>query len=207
MSIVFNKAKFDGTLRLIAQLKKKPLAEVVNHALATAIIGAKGKKGIVQMAKRATPEKIKADLRRNDLNVKLTTAQLKREGYFNQKRSRWEIRTMISDICKAREKSRVRSRAYIVAGWIKSLEDLGMTGRASGGKRSTRFWEGGTAAQGYGKKATESKLTAASFSFSRGAALICEPHVAQAYENARQDAEDYYYIKMGQMLARMGLKK
>jgi len=193
-------------MRLIAQMKKKPLSEVVNKGLATAIIGAKGKKGIVQLSKKATPEKIKADLRENDLNIRLTVAKLRNEGYFKTKRTRWEIQRMIGDICKQREKSRLRSRAYIVAGWIKALGDLGVVGRQAG-RRATRFWEGGTAAQGYGQKAVDSRLVAKAFNMSRGASVICEPHVAEAFENARQDAEDYYYIKMGQALARMGLRK
>jgi hypothetical protein len=185
-------SRFRSLVRALSKARGKPLAEMLNKGLTTAIIGSDKYKGIVQLAPKATAERIKTDLRNHDLNIRMAVAELKKQGYFAAKHSRAEIQAKIAEVAKARLAKRLKSRAYIAAGWIKALQDLGILKK---GKRETRFWEGGTAAEGYGEAATSDHLVAKAFSMSRGTEIVLAELMQVAINNACQDMQDYFNNK------------
>lgn len=199
MPLKVDLSRFKQLVRDIAKDRKKPLAWVLNKGLTTAIIGSSKYKGLVQLAPKATRGQIRSDLRENKLNIRLAMAQLRNQGYFATKRTRAEIQQKIAEVCNARLAKRLKSRAYIAAGWIKPLADLGILGSRTKGKRETNFWPGGTAAQGYSVPATERKLVATAFSMSRGSEQVLGPILQTAVDNAAQDMADYYLIKIGKL--------
>lgn len=203
MPLTYDLRRFNTLVRDIARYRGKDEAEVLNKGLTTAIIGSDKYKGIVQLAPKASAGRIRSDLAENNLNVKLAAAQLKREGYFASRRTRQEIQQKIAEICNKRLSKRLKSRAYIAAGWIKALHDLGILKSRARGRGETRFWEGGTAAQGYGVPATAQKKVAAAFSMSRGSEEVLAPYMQQAIQGACEDMADYFRLKLGKLYARL----
>lgn len=203
MPLTVDLTRFKTLVRDIARYRGKDEAEVLNKGLTTAIIGSDKYKGIVQLAPKATADKIKADLLNGDLNIKMAVAKLRKQGYFATKHSRAEIQQKIGEIAKATLAKRLKSRAYIAAGWIKALQDIGILGKRTKGKSETRFWEGGTAAQGYGVPATAKRLTAAAFSMSRGSEKVLALYMQQAVQGACEDMADYFRMKLGKLFARL----
>jgi hypothetical protein len=203
MPLKVDLSRFKFFVREIARYRKKDEAEMLNKGLTTAIIGSSKYKGIVQLAPKATKERIRADLKEGDLNVRLAMAQLRKEGYFGTLHSRAEIQQKVAQICKARIKKRLKSRAYIAAGWIKSLQDLGILKSRTKGKRETNFWAGGSAAQGYGVRATPGRLRASAFSMARGSEKVLGTLLQTAVNNACEDMKDYFRNKIAARVAQI----
>lgn len=203
MSVKVDLTRFKTLVREIARYRKKDEAEVLNKGLTTAIIGSSKYEGIVQLTPKATRERIRADLKKNDINNRLSIVLMKREGWYAGKHSREETRQKIAEISKARLAKRLKSRAYIAAGWIKGLQDLGILGSRTKGKRETNFWQGGTAAQGYGVPATAAKLIAKVFNMSRGANKVSAVAIAKGIHNASEDMADYFRKKLGDRLRQL----
>lgn len=201
MSLRIDFSRFKQLARDLARERKKDLAEVVNKGLATAIIGSNKYKGIIQLAPRASRAQIETDLRHNDLNVKLATQELRKQGFFSQYRPRFEIQRKIAEIANSRKKKRNRSRGYLAAGWLRPLRDLGVMRR---GTRDTNYWPGGSAAKGYALRARPTTLIARAFSFSRGSEDVLPDVMQIAVNNAAQDMADYFVQKMDKLVKRLG---
>lgn len=201
MSLRIDFSRFKMVARDIARERKKDEAEVVNKGLVTAIIGSNKYKGIVQLAPKATRAQIEADMRHEKRNIKMTTAQLRNQGYFAAKRTRFEIQQKIKEVSRARLKKRIKSRGYLAAGWLRPLHDLGF--QRTKGRKETNYWSGGTAAQGYGIKARPSTLVAKAFSMARGSGEVLPDVMQMAVDNAAQDMADYFINKVGKTLQRL----
>lgn len=199
MALTVDLSKFKDMVRKIAYERNRSEAEVVNKGLTTAIIGSSRYPGIVQLAPKASAAQIRTDLRHDGRNVKMTTKALKLSGYFATKRTRAEIQAKIAEVSKARLAKRLKSRAYIAAGWIKALRELGIIGNKDRGKREVRYWEGGTAAKGYAVRATARSLVAKAFSMSRGSEEVLPAVMQMAVDNASQDMADYFLQKIGKL--------
>ena len=203
MPLTANLTRFKTLVRDIARVRGKEQAEVLNKGLTTAIIGSSKYKGIVQLAPKAKAASIRGDLRRNKLGIRLAVAQMKREGWFASPRSRVETQQEISRRCEATLKARLKSRAYIAAGWIRALQDIGFLKSKGRGQKETQFWGGGSAATGYGVPASARRLMAAAFSMSRGSEKVLAPYMQQAIQGACEDMADYFRAKLGKTLARL----
>lgn len=220
-----------GLMRAIAEkerVSRYTEAECINMAAKTIVLGSSNGKGLVQLTRKATAERIKADMHQmvtarthkggpqrqftSDYRfstipriIALAARWLVKRGEQPRNGSRAEMdawRSRISSACTTIMNARIRSRAYVAAGWLWAGRDLA---KFVPGQKLTRMGDGnmpvrddGTAAQSYALAATGNNPVARVYNTSRGAGVVCTQDVFQAaIDNATHDIDMYLSAKMG----------
>lgn len=112
---------FNKVLSALARVKNRRYADLVNKHLLQVVVGAKGVSGLAQLTKKATEERILADMNKpvggKRLVVRLAIAWLKSRG---EQVSTGSIDSAANSIIRAR----IISRAFIAASWLHSAQKL-----------------------------------------------------------------------------------
>lgn len=193
MSAKVDLTQFFRSVHLMAQVPGKHGPDVLNKSVLKVALGSKGSQGLVQLTKKANKGKIERDLRRNKLGLKLATRWLKSKG-------KKVTRASVAQAYKQIETARVRSRAYIVAGWLFAAAKLAM--RTPGSKLTragaSSKWDGGTAKDSFARAAVSSSLVSAIFNTSRGAGVVTpDALIQEAVNNTTADNAVYLRRKFG----------
>ncbi|MEI6537008.1 MAG: hypothetical protein WCN98_16815 [Verrucomicrobiaceae bacterium] len=179
VSIKCDLSQFTAQMQLNRTLSKKTGAEFLNKRSVQVLIGSKGYQGAVNTTKKTTKEQIRKDLgkkygvgtqqmqtkgkNKGKLKKKITWIQkprpllvllagkaLRKQGIENTPSN---MRAMMLRIFKARD----ASRAYLAAGWLAAVREMGYTQR-SDNSRSLRPVGTSRGRIGYGTLATEGNL-------------------------------------------------
>jgi hypothetical protein len=184
VSIKCDLSQFTAQMQLNRTLSKKTGAEFLNKRSVQVLIGSKGYQGAVNTTKKTTKEQIRKDLgkkygvgtqqiqtkgkNKGKLKKKITWIQkprpllillagkaLRKQGIKNTPSN---MRAMMLRIFKARD----ASRAYLAAGWLAAVREMGYTQR-SDNSRSLRPVGTSRGRIGYGTLATEGNLRFAAY--------------------------------------------
>jgi len=184
VSIKCDLSQFTAQMQLNRTLSKKTGAEFLNKRSVQILIGSKGYKGAVSTTKKTTTAQIRKDLgkkygvgtqemqtkgkNKGKLKKKITWIQkptqllillagkaLRKQGIKNTPSN---MRAMMLRIFKARD----ASRAYLAAGWLAAVREMGHTQR-SDNNRSLRPVGTSRGRIGYGTLATEGNLRFAAY--------------------------------------------
>lgn len=150
---------------------KRTSAEIVNKCSAQILIGAKGVKGAVHLTPKATEAGIRRDLGRKyhawtfegkshavKLIYIMASKKLKKMGRRFISFDWWNM--MVREESLKIWQARNSSRAFLAAGWLPAVRDLGYTKhRALGGHQRA----GGRASRGGATRATPGNLTSVIF--------------------------------------------
>ena len=184
VSIKCDLSEFTAQMALNRKLSKKTGAEFLNKRSVQVLIGSKGYQGAVSTTKKTTTAQIRKDLgkkygvgtqemqtkgkNKGKLKKKITWIQkptpllillagkaLRKQGIKN---TRENMKAMMLRIFKARD----ASRAYLAAGWLAAVREMGYTQRSDNG-RSLRPVGTSRGRIGYGTLATEGNLRFAAY--------------------------------------------
>jgi hypothetical protein len=177
MSLTVNLTNFHRSMRLMMQVPKKYGPEVLNKSVLKVAIGSSNGYGLVHLTPKATKAKIEGDLKRNKLGLKMAVKWLKKRG---EKPTQRNVQIAYDRIRVAR----IKSRAYIAAGWLYAASKLAphVPGQSLTrlGARNIPTFDEGSAAISFARFATAGKLLAGIFNTSRGAGSVCPDSVVQA---------------------------
>jgi hypothetical protein len=211
-----------GTKLAIAVKKNRAAADIVNDAGLKILVGFKGGEGLVQLTRKATVARITADLnkpvvgRTNAVRLKsgktragrpqtkpllfwLALQVMKRTGAGN-------IPEIVKQTMAAILKMRIKSRAYIAAGWLFAAKDL--FEKSPGKHKFTRLMprniptvETGTAATSFAVPAIPGRTTLTLVNTSRGGGTVGMEYAQQAINNATADIQVYIDREAGKQFA------
>ncbi len=134
-------SRFREKMRAAALASKKDDAYIVNRTCRNVAFRA------ASFTPKTTAAKIRADLRRGKLLVKLAASQLKKQkGKFTRKD--------LADRMRRIQKSRTGNVTALRAGWAKAIIEMG------GNFRGAKLRAAGSAAEGFGRRATLAHLFA-----------------------------------------------
>lgn len=170
-------SSFNATVRKVAIESRKEMADVMNKNAIKALIGSKGSKGAVHFTKKATPGGIRKDLNKkyhvagrvrggkSGSDVKLlyimAAKWLKSKG-VGKGMSFEQWRGAVADAATRIYNARKASIAYIAAGWLNAVRDLGRAEGGGGAPRNFRtigkVKSGGMADKSYAVRATPRSL-------------------------------------------------
>ena len=179
VSIKCDLSEFTAQMALNRTLSKKTGVEFLNKRSVQVLIGSKGYQGAVSTTKKTTKAQIIKDLgkkygvgtqemqtkgkNKGQLKKKITWIQkprpllvllagkaLRKQGIKN---TRENMKAMMLRIFQARDSS----RAYLAAGWLSAVREMGYTQRSDNG-RSLRPVGTSRGRMGYGNLATEGNL-------------------------------------------------
>jgi len=207
-----------GTKLAIAVKKNRAAADIVNDAGLKVLVGFKGGEGLVQLTRKATVARIKADLDKpvagkigrpsggsgrtitRPLLFWLALNVLKRTGAGY-------IPEIVKQTMAAILKMRIKSRAYIAAGWLFAAKDL--FEKSPGKHKFTRLKprniptvETGTAATSFAVPAIPGRTTLTLVNTSRGGGTVGMEYAQQAINNATADIQVYIDREAGKQFAR-----
>jgi hypothetical protein len=226
-SIEVNTAEFMRQVEAVVKVGKLTAAQALNRNAIKVLIGAKGVKGAVQLTRKATPARIRRDLNNQVTSWALgggthstkllwtkATKLLVKQGKRLSGRTLREWNTMVSAAAKRIADARDASRAFLAAGWLNCVRDLGRTRRDGGNGRSIRGVHvrsggksrtGGSAEASYAKMATLKSLEVICYNAAaegEGAESIVQTALNQAIANATADMEVYTKRKIEEEMAR-----
>lgn len=180
---------FNRSMEKMRRIPKKHGPDVLNKSVLKVGIGSKGSAGLVQLTQKATAARMKRDLMRDKLGIKLAVIALKKKG---EKPTNEAVSQMFQTILN----KRTQSRAYISAGWLYASSKLAQ--RVPGqtltrmNPRNIPKHDGESASESFALVATEGRLQAGLFNTSRGAGAVCPDQVVQmAVNNATEDNNVY----------------
>jgi len=189
--------------------KNRAAADIVNDAGLKILVGFKGGQGLVQLTRKATKERIKADMNApvpgtgggvRPRIIWLAIGWLKGRG---AKITKSAVREAASVILKMR----IKSRAYIAAGWLFAAKDL--FEKSPGKHKFTRLKprniptvETGTAATSFAVPAIPGRTTLTLVNTSRGGGTVGMEYAQQAINNATADIQVYIDREAGKQFAR-----
>jgi hypothetical protein len=222
------KYDFSGLNKALSQkiqLSRTPVVDIVQDAAMKVLIGSGTGDGLVQLTRKATVARITADLnkpvagRTNAVRLKsgkmragrpqtkpllfwLALQVMKRTGAGN-------IPEIVRQTMAAILKMRIKSRAYIAAGWLHCARDLHekspylqkkhkLTRLKARNIPTVDKAAGGTAAQSFSITYTGDKQCSVKlFNTSRGGDTVGMEFVQQAINNATKDVQVYIDNKVG----------
>ncbi len=233
MPVTYDLSRFKAAVARISKVSKKTGCELLNHNLLKVAIGSSNGRGLVHYTRKATAERIKADMRQIVPTVTespsgkrarrtygsapriiaLAAKYLSSRGVRPLNGSRNEMdhyRQQISNVCAAILAAKLKSRAYIAAGWLWAARDLSakvpgrkLTRVARRNMPTKEEWTGGSASQSWGVPASPNSPVAALYNTSRGANIVVTGDVYQAAINdAIHDMNIYMVKKMAHEYAR-----
>lgn len=228
MGATVDLTKFVRSVRLLQQIPDKHGPDVLNKSLAKIAIGAKGIQGIVQRTEKATAEGIRADMQRHvtsvgsrggtrsvPLIILLATKSLinkglkpyasagerNKRGKFGKSTAAKLWRALVKMEAKRILASRVRSRGYIVAGWLHALDSLRNKAPSAVSKTTAAGAEKfskGSASKSYAIAARGRRLVAALLNTAEGADKVSTTAICQAaIDAATADNMAYARRKFG----------
>lgn len=120
--------EFNGTMATLRAVTKRTASEELNKQLLQLVIGAKGSKGLVQLTKKATVERITADMSKlvnnGSRGGKTRTLGQMLGILLLKKRGEAITAASIDSAAAAILKARIQSRAFIAASWLLSGREL-----------------------------------------------------------------------------------
>jgi len=197
------------------------MSDAMNKNAIKTLIGAKGVKGAVQLTPKATRARIRSDLgktysvdgRAVKLVFLLASKELKRQG-IGKGMSRETWRATVAATAELIFKRRDASRAFIAAGWLNAVRDLGRTSQ-TGNRwgdgttkkvRGVQVKPGGAASKSFGIPATPSRVTflAVNAAVSDGGKdwQIADKALQAAIKNATADVISYLNKRQEDVLRR-----
>lgn len=202
MGAKFDTSKIKEAIQAMRQIPKKEGPGVLNKSILQVAIGSGSAKGLVQLTKKATEARIREDM------AQMVTAVGKRGGAHSAPRVvllavRWlrntqgitgprswskddqlYWRSKISETCDAIIKSRVKSRAFIAAGWLWAARDIAPKVKGVNLNRlepkNLPTISNGMAADSYARAAYSESLFAGIYNTSKGCDVVCTSNVLQA---------------------------
>lgn len=221
MQIKYDFSGLNKALKAKLDVGRTPIVDIVQDAALKVLIGSKlnGEVlgGLVQLTRKATKERIKADMNapvagkigsgsgRTITRPRLFWLALQWMKQNGRTFSKETVREVMSVILKMR----IKSRAYIAAGWLWCARDLHEKSPYLQKKHKlTRLKarniptvdknEGGTAAQSFSVTYTGYKQCSVKlFNTSRGGDTVGMEFVQQAINNATKDVQAYINNKVG----------
>tara|TARA_R110000868_G_scaffold178192_2_gene417744 strand:- start:4150 stop:4860 length:711 start_codon:yes stop_codon:yes gene_type:complete len=224
------KYDFSGLNKALAQkvqLSRTPVVDIVQDAAMKVLIGTGTGEGLVQLTRKATKERIKADMNvpvsgkigsgsgRTITRPRLFWLALQWMKQNGRTFSKDTVREVMSVILKMR----IKSRAYIAAGWLFCARELHEKSPYLQKKHKlTRLKarniptvdknEGGTAANSFATPVRVNGYTASIVltNTSRGGGTVGMEFVQQALNNATKDVLQYVDKKLAVKLVRQLFK-
>jgi hypothetical protein len=205
MPLKVDLSRFKHFVKEISAARGKPEAEIVNKGLVTAVIGSNRYQGLLKIVPKAAKAKIKADLERGKLGIRLVMRKLKAEGYFKTRHTRAELQARISAEFKKLVAARYRGIGVMAVSLLKAALELkeaaGIEGKAQRARGSI-LYPRGEAAQGFAIKATPARLQSVAASAVENSEKILQPYVQEAMDAAANDMRDYFLQKLGKIYAK-----
>lgn len=178
-------SNFVNAVLEVERVTGRSCAESINRAGLTAIIGAKGRKGAMQLTPKASKSKIDSVTDRQLRGAVLSRAKKKGEKLTSQE---------IDKRVKRERASRRRAAGYTAfAGWNNAAKAFG--GKGLNGVDDKRFGKS-EARHGVGSKASASNLVAEMVNTAPMAETIGFDALQQGLDNAAEDLEEYATRKM-----------
>lgn len=202
MAAKIDTSKIKAAIQEMRMIPKKEGPDVLNKSILQVAIGSGSGKGLVQLTKKATQERIQEDM------MQIVTTTGKRGGSHSAARvvvlaaqwlrdkqgitgpKSWKPddqlywRSQISAACEKIIKARVKSRAFIAAGWLWAAKDIAP--KVKGAKlsrmepKNVPMLSGGEAADSYGREAQPQSLFAGVYNAAKGTEVICTSGVLQS---------------------------
>jgi hypothetical protein len=215
-------AEFTAQMQLNRKLSKKTGMEFLNNRSVQVLIGSKGYKGATSTTKKVSKAQIRKDMNRKiqtpegpvKLLMLLASQACKKQGLGKGNgRAGWNsaVSQMMIRIYKARD----ASRAYLAAGWLAAVRQMGHK-RRSDNNRSLRPVGTSRGQIGYGTLATEGRLRFEAYNNavslgpndnpSRREQIITKG-LNMAIANQISDMKTYLEKKMNEMLLQNSDKK
>ena len=203
-----------GTKLAIAVKKNRAAADIVNDAGLKILVGTGSGTGLVQLTRKATKERIKSDMDkpvagkigsgsgRTIVRPRLFWLALQWMKQNGRAFTKEAVREVMSVILKMR----IKSRAYISAGWLFAAKDL--FEKSPGKHKFTRLKprniptvESGTAATSFALPAIPGRTTLTLVNTSRGGGTVGMEFAQQAINNAAKDIQIYIDREAGKKFA------
>lgn len=179
--VTFDLSTFREGLRAKLAVTKKTEAEVLNQAA----------KNICLRAVSFTPKANKGAIRALDVKIIAGAVAKKLRGGHGGKIG-ISGREFAARIKKERAR-RIRSVAYVSAGWVKA-------GQGFGGGLKKKVSAKGNAGKSYGKKATDSTLAAIGANLANGASVVGARALQEAADFVGRDMLSYAQKKLARAL-------
>ena len=212
-----------GTKLAIAVKKNRAAADIINDAGLKILVGFKGGEGLVQLTRKATKERIKQDMSVmvvGQTNSRTTKGGKKRQGkplvkprlfwlalQWMKENGRAFSKETVREVMSVILKMRIKSRAYIAAGWLFAAKDL--FEKSPGKHKFTRLKQSkiptvevGSAAQSLAIPAVAGKPTLTLINTSRGGATVGMQFAQEAINNAKKDIQIYIDREAGKRFSR-----
>ena len=193
------------------QLSRTPVVDIVQDAAMKVLIGSGTGDGLVQLTRKATKERITADMNK-PVAGKIGSGSgrtITRPRLFwlalqwMKQNGRAFTKEAVREVMSAILKMRIKSRAYIAAGWLWAARDLHekspylqkkhkLTRLKARNIPTVDKADGGTAAQSFSVTYTGDKQCSVKlFNTSRGGDTVGMEFVQQAINNATKDVQVY----------------
>lgn len=212
--------RFHAALARMMDVPKKHGPDVLNKSVLQVVVGSGGNKGLVQLTRKATEQRIREDLSRMvtsvgkrggshsvPLVVLLATQWLTERGERpapgairpgSSEAQDW--RNKVSHACQRVIAARIQSRAFIAAGWLWAAAELapkvpGNTLSRLMGSKNLPLKSGGEAARSFAIAAHTGKLFAGVYNTSSGAGVICTTGVIQLAVNGETNNLRQYFLR------------
>lgn len=227
MNVKYDFSGLNKALAQKVQLSRTPVVDIVQDAAMKVLIGTGTGEGLVQLTRKATKERIKADMNvpvsgkigsgsgRTITRPRLFWLALQWMKQNGRTFSKDTVREVMSVILKMR----IKSRAYIAAGWLFCARELHEKSPYLQKKHKlTRLKarniptvdknEGGTAANSFATPVRVNGYTASIVltNTSRGGGTVGMEFVQQALNNATKDVLQYVDKKLAVKLVRQLFK-
>lgn len=213
-------SRFHAALARMMDVPKKHGPDVLNKSVLQVVVGSGGNKGLVQLTRKATEQRIREDLSRMVTNVGrrggshsvplvvlLATQWLTERGERpaagairpgSSEAQDW--RNKVSQACQRITAARIQSRAFIAAGWLWAAAELapkvpGNTLSRLMGSKHLPLKSGGEAARSFAIAAHTGRLFAGVFNTSSGAGIICTAGVIQLAVNGETNNLRQYFLR------------
>lgn len=186
-------------IRKMQDIPKKEGPAILNKSVLQVVIGSGGNKGLVQLTKKATEAQIKTDLSQMVTTVgkrggtkstprviALAAQALVKKGirprsWSQEDQLLW--RSQVSDMADRIIKARVKSRAFMAAGWLFAAADMaqkaGNQNLRISKNKSIELKSNGEAKDSFAKAAKAGTPIAGAYNTATGAEKICTPGVLQ----------------------------
>jgi hypothetical protein len=212
VGLTYNFEPLKKALSQKIRLSNTPVPEICNDAAMKVLVGSGSAQGLVQLTRKATKERIKADMDkpvagkigsgsgRTIVRPRLFWLALQ----WMKQNGRTFSKEAVKEVMSAILKMRIKSRAYIAAGWLWCARDLHEKSPYLQKKHSfTRLKarnmpmvdkaEGGTAAQSFAIPAvvTGNRCVTTLYNTSRGGDTVGMEFVQQSLNNAALDVQKY----------------
>lgn len=179
--------EFTAAMREYGRATKKDEAEILNRAGRNVAFRA------AQFTPQANPAKIKGDLARDNLAVKILAKRGAFRGVPNSKRA---------ELVRKLEAARIRSIRYVRQGWANAILAFGGRPGRLGNVNSRS-----EAAKGYGLKASAQRLVAELANNSRGADKVGLEPLQKAIDFVAKDMLAFAQKKLAQTAAKFSARR